>query len=132
MRRIDRPGYFVSDRSKAYYQRQEAIARLKLTQGMSEQEARAFIREKVKHYRDKARPYELCAARNRQGNPCKARALPNGRCRNHGGMSTGPKTPEGKARALANLRQNRNSRPRVMDFDLCGQKVCDAGRPPKI
>jgi hypothetical protein len=39
------------------------------------------------------------------GKECKAKALANGRCRNHGGMSTGPRTPEGKARALANLRQ---------------------------
>ena len=29
-------------------------------------------------------------------NPCQAKALPNGRCKNHGGMSTGPKTPEGR------------------------------------
>ena len=29
------------------------------------------------------------------GNPCKAKAMPNGRCKNHGGMSTGPKTLEG-------------------------------------
>jgi hypothetical protein len=42
------------------------------------------------------------------GQPCKAKALPNGRCKNHGGMSTGPKTPEGKTKALANLVQNRN------------------------
>ena len=39
------------------------------------------------------------------GSPCKAQALANGRCRNHGGMSTGPKTTEGKAKALANLKQ---------------------------
>lgn len=30
------------------------------------------------------------------GNPCQAKALPNGRCKNHGGMSTGPKTLEGR------------------------------------
>lgn len=30
------------------------------------------------------------------GNPCQAKALTNGRCKNHGGMSTGPKTPEGR------------------------------------
>ncbi len=29
--------------------------------------------------------------------PCKAKAMANGRCRNHGGLSSGPKTPEGKA-----------------------------------
>ena len=30
------------------------------------------------------------------GNPCRAKALPNGRCKNHGGLSTGPKTTEGR------------------------------------
>ena len=30
------------------------------------------------------------------GNPCQAKALPNGRCKNHGGLSTGPKTLEGR------------------------------------
>ena len=31
------------------------------------------------------------------GSPCKASAMANGRCRNHGGLSTGPKTFLGKA-----------------------------------
>jgi hypothetical protein len=45
-----------------------------------------------------------CGARTRDGSPCEARGIvPNGRCRWHGGLSTGPKTPEGKRRALANL-----------------------------
>jgi len=39
------------------------------------------------------------------GNPCRAKALANGRCKNHGGLSTGPKTPEGKARIGAATRQ---------------------------
>jgi hypothetical protein len=30
------------------------------------------------------------------GSPCKAQALLNGRCKNHGGMSTGPKSLEGR------------------------------------
>lgn len=30
--------------------------------------------------------------------PCIAKALANGKCRNHGGLSTGPKTLEGKKR----------------------------------
>ena len=39
----------------------------------------------------------LCGAYARStGLPCKAKALPNGRCKNHGGMSTGPKTPDGR------------------------------------
>ena len=30
------------------------------------------------------------------GLPCRAQALANGRCRCHGGCSTGPRTPEGR------------------------------------
>lgn len=48
------------------------------------------------------------AKRHRDGQPCRAKSEPGKRrCRFHGGRSTGPKTPEGKARALANLRQYR-------------------------
>ena len=51
-----------------------------------------------------------CGARTiSTGKPCRAKALANGRCKYHGGMSTGPRTPEGKARALANLKQYRNA-----------------------
>jgi len=40
------------------------------------------------------------------GNPCQAKALTNGRCKNHGGMSTGPKTPEGR-KAIAEATRQR-------------------------
>ena len=52
----------------------------------------------------------LCGAkRHRDGQPCQALSEPGKRrCRFHGGRSTGPRTPEGKARALANLRQSRS------------------------
>ncbi|HZJ98541.1 MAG TPA: HGGxSTG domain-containing protein [Tissierellaceae bacterium] len=33
----------------------------------------------------------LCGAKTRAGTPCKNRAMPNGRCRMHGGKSTGVK-----------------------------------------
>ncbi len=33
--------------------------------------------------------------------PCRAPAMPNGRCRMHGGASTGPRTAEGVARITA-------------------------------
>jgi len=36
-----------------------------------------------------------CGAKTRKGAPCQAPAMKNGRCRLHGGKSTGPKTPEG-------------------------------------
>lgn len=46
-----------------------------------------------------------CGAKNRRGQPCGCKQLyPNGRCRFHGGPSTGPKTPEGKQRSLAAVR----------------------------
>jgi hypothetical protein len=38
-----------------------------------------------------------CGAKTRAGTPCRSAAMPNGRCRMHGGPSTGPKTEAGKA-----------------------------------
>ena len=42
-----------------------------------------------------------CGAKTRTGCPCKGPAMKNGRCRMHGGASTGPRTPEGRARIAA-------------------------------
>lgn len=39
-----------------------------------------------------------CGARTRAGGPCRCPAMRNGRCRMHGGASTGPRTPEGLER----------------------------------
>lgn len=53
-----------------------------------------------------------CGAKNRRGLPC-ARAALHGkaRCRLHGGLSTGPRTPEGLARCIeVNLRHGRRSK----------------------
>lgn len=52
---------------------------------------------------------EKCEARTRQGTPCQAPAKMNGRCKLHGGLSTGARTDSGKAKALSKLRQNRES-----------------------
>lgn len=52
----------------------------------------------------------LCGAKTRKGIPCVRRAVPGkARCPNHGGLSTGPKTAEGKARALSKLKQFQKS-----------------------
>ncbi len=59
-----------------------------------------------------------CGARTRKGTLCQAPAVwnkkrnrpVNGRCRMHGGLSTGPRTMDGRRRALANLRQYRGER----------------------
>ena len=50
-----------------------------------------------------ARP--RCGAQTREGSPCKRLALRNGRCCNHGGKSTGPKTEAGKARIAEGQRR---------------------------
>ena len=47
------------------------------------------------------------------GNPCRAKALNNGRCKNHGGMSTGPKTSEGRQAISQATRQRMASRSRM-------------------
>ena len=39
-----------------------------------------------------------CGARTRAGTPCRAPAMQNGKCRLHGGRSSGPKTAAGLAK----------------------------------
>ena len=46
-------------------------------------------------------PAACCGARTRGGAPCGAVPMANGRCRIHGGTSTGPRTMEGMARMIA-------------------------------
>jgi hypothetical protein len=48
-----------------------------------------------------------CGARGRRkGTPCLCKVIGrNGRCKWHGGLSTGPRTSEGKIRSLANLKR---------------------------
>ena len=54
-----------------------------------------------------------CGAKNRAGCPCRAPAMANGRCRQHGGKSTGPRTPKGIARMFtANTKHGRQSAPK--------------------
>lgn len=44
-----------------------------------------------------------CGAKTRAGTPCKRLDIYlSGRCKLHGGLSTGPKTPEGKAKVALN------------------------------
>lgn len=49
-----------------------------------------------------------CGARCRNGEPCKAPGIGHGnRCKLHGGKSTGPRTAEGRQRALDALARGR-------------------------
>lgn len=68
----------------------------------------AFTCPHVHAYVSDAKRVRCGAKRHRDGLPCQALSVPGKkRCRFHGGMSTGPKTPEGRAKALANLRGSR-------------------------
>jgi hypothetical protein len=52
------------------------------------------------------KPSSPCGARTRTGAPCRRTGLGNGRCPNHGGLSSGPKTPAGRAR-IAEVQRKR-------------------------
>jgi len=57
-------------------------------------EARDSARAEIQAQRD-----HRCGARTRTGEPCKRRGMgAGGRCPNHGGMSTGPRTKAGRKR----------------------------------
>ena len=47
-------------------------------------------------------PGRRCGAKTRSGGTCQNPAIKGrSRCKLHGGLSTGPRTPEGKARSIA-------------------------------
>ncbi len=49
-----------------------------------------------------------CQAITRRGTACQCKPLPgNKRCKFHGGLSTGPKTPAGRAQSAINLEKAR-------------------------
>jgi hypothetical protein len=68
-----------------------------------------------------------CEARTRQGTPCNMVIVPGKvRCRLHGGLSTGPKTTEGKARTAEAQRKRwhkPNPSPPAADVELPVSRV---------
>jgi hypothetical protein len=72
-------------------------------------EERRALRTRARMQRKLANGVKLCRAKTRLGRPCIATALPNGRCRNHGGLSTGARTPEGRTKSLSKLKQYRTT-----------------------
>ena len=62
---------------------------------------------------------QFCGARTRRGTSCLCKALENGRCRFHGGMSTGPRTVEGRVVAFRNLPQFRNLSDKELRAIVC-------------
>jgi hypothetical protein len=79
---------------KSIREARDAIARrLLYRRGIPWREAVALADEAIK-----------CGAKTKAGTPCRRKGVPpSWRCVKHGGASTGPRTPEGKARALAAL-----------------------------
>ena len=51
------------------------------------------------------------------GNPCQAQGLANGRCKNHGGMSSGPKTLGGRQAIAEATRQRMASGGRILAIE---------------
>ena len=61
-----------------------------------------------------------CGAKTRRGTACQCPAMRNGRCRIHGGLSTGPKTPEGIERCRrARWKHGRRSKAAVQERAKC-------------
>jgi hypothetical protein len=58
-----------------------------------------FHQRRIDNLAKQLRP--RCGAKTRSGQPCKAQALTSGRCRLHGGLSTGPRTKAGRQRQRA-------------------------------
>lgn len=74
----------------------------------------------------------LCGARRRQGGACGQLAMANGRCRFHGGLSTGPRTAEGLERSRAasithgaRTAQARQFRRMIRDLQAEARRVCE-------
>jgi len=62
------------------------------------------------------RANNLCNAKTRSGTPCKNHRMLNGRCRMHGGKSTGAKTPEGLERIRqANYKNGKYTKEAIME-----------------
>lgn len=74
----------------------------------------AILSDKLKKTADRRarRVRPQCGAKTRKGTPCTAKVYwpviwpePSRRCRLHGGLSTGPKTPEGKDKLAETMKK---------------------------
>lgn len=67
----------------------------------------------MKKNKESSKPIKkYCGAKTRAGTPCRRRDLwPNGRCKLHGGPSTGPRSPEGKAKSAKNGFPHKKQKP---------------------
>lgn len=66
-----------------------------------------------------AKTTSRCGAKTRRGTQCAAKGLANGRCKFHGGMSTGARTPEGQQRCREALERYRAARRAAGEAAIC-------------
>lgn len=75
----------------------------------------------------------ICSAQTRAGTPCKRRDLyRSGRCKLHGGLSTGPRTAKGKRRSARNGKARAKGKPherleKANDLGKSGSAVARRG-----
>jgi len=70
-----------------------------------------------------------CGAKTRKGQPCHQPAMKNGRCRLHGGKSTGPITREGKKRSrMANYKHGFYSESHKQQCKAMKEKLREYGQ----
>jgi hypothetical protein len=68
-----------------------------------------------------------CGAKTRKGTACRGPAMSNGRCRMHGGKSTGPRTPEGLERSRkANFKHGYYSAESITERKFIRQLLCES------
>lgn len=88
----------------------EDQARLKARADATTHRKQLYVQALEKRYRENELRRELkkrrCGAKTRAGHPCKRKGSGRGgRCPNHGGMSTGPRTEAGRQRVAEAQRQ---------------------------
>lgn len=105
--------HFAADLGTTAEDLQEQLAQEAKRKGFTPPRPKAAV---PMNYRDDFKPYRAhdrvvcCGARCRDGHPCRAPGIGHGnRCKLHGGKSTGPKTEEGRQRAIDALERYRAS-----------------------
>ena len=91
---------YVEERMCEY---EERIHLRELNRAAREAGQRCAAAKRARESEERVRFREIrrqpCGAKTRAGPPCQRKGLGRGgRCANHGGASTGPKTPEGRQR----------------------------------
>ena len=83
---------------KIYYQKCKQLKNKLMASGMFEYETYKYMPSLPPEFHDLR-----CGAKTRAGTPCRMKSIySNSRCKLHGGLSTGPRSLEGKAKVAKN------------------------------